>query len=77
MGLLPADVCCICEHSRTQVTLEPWGKIITLTQLQAQARAGCWSQALCQVLQSGSGFTVDLNNGASVCRDGNENLCNY
>lgn len=78
-GLLPTDVCCICERSRTQVTLEPLGKVITLTWLQAQARAGCWSQVLCRVLQPGSGFTVDLNTGFKHLSPGTgmRDLCHY
>lgn len=40
------------------------------SQLKPVQAAG--AEAPCQVLQSGSGFTVDLNNGAPVSREGNK-----
>lgn len=68
------SVAYISVRSRSRVTRSHEAQSVPLNALPTQASAGCWSQPrlLCQVLQSGSGFTVALNNGAPVSKEGNK-----
>lgn len=60
---------------RAWVTSEPRGKVsVTNCTPNSEPVQAAGAKAVCQVLQSGSGFTVDFNNGAPVSREGNKRI---
>lgn len=66
------SVAYISVRSRSRVTRSHGAQSVSLNAFPTQALQAAGAKALCQVLQSGSGFTVDLNNGAPVSREGNK-----